>query len=1137
MARTTKSPFPPGPKGPVYVMGLLGAVNALGLVLLAQALAGGIALLAAGRAADAGALVPLVGGGVLGALLRAASAWGQSVAARAAVVEVKESLRTRLLAALLGGRRPAGSAGRGADALLATRRLDELDRYYTEFLPSLVNCATVPLLVGARILLADWLSALIIVLTIPLVPLFMILIGRHSQENLEKAYRSLDVLSSHLVELARGLPVLLGLGRSKQQRSALEAVGEQHRRESMATLRVAFLSALALELIATISVALVAVTIGVRLVHGQMPLEAGLLALILAPECYQALRSMGAAYHASEDGKLALEAVNDVLDAPKPRRLQIESVASATGPGLGLEGLAVTFPSRGITLGPVTTTLRPGKITALTGPSGCGKSTLLSALAGTLEPGAESVGTVLRLREASPEGSRPEETGELAVAYAPQHPEFLEERVRDELAFWAGDQATPDRLARSTRLAAADELADLRIADLSPGEQRRVALARAFLLAELGADVLLVDEPTAHLDPARAETVRASLRELAGVLPVLLVSHEPATLALAEESVPVRGGVVQTSDAQSVTRAAAATADGDGGATASAGSAASAAPAAERASEPSSPAVMPASGASVSLLAGSRWRLVRAAALGVLAQLFSIALAALSGWLIVRASSQPPILYLMAAIVGVRFFGIGRAVLRYCDRLVMHDAVFRVTTNLRGRVWEGLSGRALGIRRVMQGGNVLDTVVADVDEYRDILPRVLAPRWTAVGTAVLAVAATAFVLPAALPVTVLASLIGLVVAPAVAVRADRRSSRAVLESKSALLRWVASALQSWKDVRGNGLSGRVVAEAGRLSGEMVQAARRAAWAEGSGLALTVAACVAGAAAVVVQSVTLGTGQELAERTAVVAFMLLALQESFQAHLSATRLKPALRRLEERLTAATAPEPAREVRGTRLVEPAVTPSGLSFEDLSVAWPDSDAVFAGFSGSAEPGRPLGISGPSGSGKSTLLAALLGFLPPREGAISVRGHLAWCPQESHVFDSTVRGNLALARSRDDAAGEDALWASLERVGLADAVRSMPDGLDTRIGPGGSFLSGGQRQRLAVARTLLAGANVLLLDEPTAHLDAEAADALLSDLVTSLDGETLVVVSHRTEDLSRLPGRLDLGTREPVGGPTRRP
>ena len=1107
-------------------MGLLGAVNALGLVLLAQALAGGIALLAAGRADDGGTLATLVIGGVLGALLRAGSAWGQSVAARAAVVEVKESLRTRLLGALLGGRRPASSRGRGADALLATRRLDELDRYYTEFLPSLVNCATVPLILGARILLADWLSALIIVLTIPLVPLFMVLIGRHSQESLAKAYRSLDVLSSHLVELARGLPVLLGLGRSKDQRAALEAVGEQHRKESMATLRTAFLSALALELIATISVALVAVTIGVRLVHGQMPLEAGLLALILAPECYQSLRAMGSAYHASEDGKLALAAADAVLDAPEPAGTQVDRVSSDSAPGIALDGLAVTFPDRGITLGPVTATVRPGRITALTGPSGCGKSTLLAALSGTLEPAAEAVGTVLRLGGTTRDADRREDavSAPLTVAYAPQHPEFLRERVRDELLFWDGERATAEQLERSVRLAAADDLLDLRIADLSPGEQRRVALARAFLLAEFGAEVLLVDEPTAHLDPERAEVIRVSLRELSAVLPVILVSHDPGTLALADDSVPVHGEAARTQEA-------AATGHGPETAVRT--------PHDERHDDgaESPNAQQPPTGVTPgptagSLLAGSRWRLVRAAALGVLAQLFSVALAALSGWLIVRASLQPPILYLMAAIVGVRFFGIGRAVLRYCDRLAMHDAVFRLTTRLRGKVWEGLSGRSLGIRRVMQGGNVLDTVVADVDEYRDILPRVLGPRWIALGTSVLALVATALVLPAAVPVTLLVCLVGLFLAPAVALWADRRSSRAVLDSKSALLRWVTAALQAGKDLRGNGLGERAVVEAGRLSGAMVRASRRAAWAEGAGLALTVLACAAGAAAVVVQSVVLGTGQELAERTAVVAFMLLALQEPFQAHLSASRLKPALRRLEERLTAATGPEPVQESHGTRTVDPFAVPSGLSFDGLAVAWPDTDAVFTGLSGSAAPGRPLGISGPSGSGKSTLLAALLGFLPPREGSVTVSGRIAWCPQESHVFDSTVRGNLALARPRGEADGDEMLWESLRRVGLDGVVRSMPDGLDTRIGPGGSFLSGGQRQRLAVARTVLAGATVLLLDEPTAHLDAQAADALLADLLTSLEGETLVVVSHREPDLSRLAGRLDLGLREPLDG-----
>ncbi len=164
--------------------------------------------------------------------------------------------------------------------------LDALDDYYTQYLPAIVNCATVPLLIGARILFADWVSAVVIVLTVPLVPLFMVLIGRHTEDTVREAQSTLRKLSGHILELAKGLPVLVGLGRATEQRAALEDISEQYRTRTMGTLRTAFLSALALELIATISVAVVAVFIGVRLVHGDMALEAGLLALILAPDCY-----------------------------------------------------------------------------------------------------------------------------------------------------------------------------------------------------------------------------------------------------------------------------------------------------------------------------------------------------------------------------------------------------------------------------------------------------------------------------------------------------------------------------------------------------------------------------------------------------------------------------------------------------------------------------------------------------------------------------------------------------------------------------------------------------------------------------------------------------------------------------------
>ncbi|HET8879274.1 MAG TPA: ABC transporter transmembrane domain-containing protein, partial [Arthrobacter sp.] len=268
--------FPAGPatRSALYLLGLLAALRALSLVLMGQAVAG----MLAGLMAHNPGWSEQLGWGLAGAVLRALTVWAQAVAARRAALGVKEELRSQLLdRALQTGTRTAGPADGGL-AVLATRGLDALDNYYTQFLPALVNCAAIPLLLGARILFADWVSAVVIVLTVPLVPVFMILIGRYTEERVREAQSSLARLSGHMLELAKGLPVLVGLGKASVQRKALEDISEEYRARTMGTLRTAFLSALALELIATISVAVVAVFIGVRLVHGDMALEAGLLA-------------------------------------------------------------------------------------------------------------------------------------------------------------------------------------------------------------------------------------------------------------------------------------------------------------------------------------------------------------------------------------------------------------------------------------------------------------------------------------------------------------------------------------------------------------------------------------------------------------------------------------------------------------------------------------------------------------------------------------------------------------------------------------------------------------------------------------------------------------------------------------------
>jgi ATP-binding cassette subfamily C protein CydCD len=547
--------FPAGPatRSAVYWLGLLAALKALSLILMGQAVAAMLAGLVTGDQSWPDQLP----WGLAGVVLRSATVWAQGIAARRAALGIKEELRSELLErALRNGARSAGPADGGL-AVLATRGLDALDSYYTQFLPALVNCAAIPLLLGVRILFADWISAVVVVLTVPLVPLFMVLIGRYTEDHVREAQAALTRLSAHMLELAKGLPVLVGLGRATAQRQALEEISEEYRTKTMGTLRTAFLSALALELIATISVAVVAVFIGVRLVHGDMPLEAGLLALILAPDCYLPLRELGTAHHASDDGRVALAETRAVTGAPEPRPLPAAAEPAAAEPAaaepaaaepatvgqdaLTVTDLTVTYAGRSAAaVGPLTFSAARGLITALDGPSGAGKSTVLGVLAGTVGDGA---GTTVSGRISGLDRAE--------VAWVPQHPVMVADSVLAEVLLYlnggtaggaedAAEGPDGEREAREClAAAAAGHLADKHPAELSPGELRRVALARGLARITAGATVLLLDEPTAHLDHASAALVQQSILALRGRATINLVAHDQQTRSIADHLVPV----------------------------------------------------------------------------------------------------------------------------------------------------------------------------------------------------------------------------------------------------------------------------------------------------------------------------------------------------------------------------------------------------------------------------------------------------------------------------------------------------------------------------------------------------------------------------------------------------------------------
>ncbi|WP_426225697.1 thiol reductant ABC exporter subunit CydD [Pseudarthrobacter sp. DSP2-3-2b1] len=1142
--------FPAGPatRSAVYWLGLLAALKALSLVLMGQAVAAMLAGLVTGDQSWPDQLP----WGLAGVVLRSATVWAQGIAARRAALGIKEELRSELLErALRNGARSTGPADGGL-AVLATRGLDALDSYYTQFLPALVNCAAIPLLLGMRILFADWISAVVVVLTVPLVPLFMVLIGRYTEDHVREAQATLTRLSAHMLELAKGLPVLVGLGRATAQRRALEEISEEYRTRTMGTLRTAFLSALALELIATISVAVVAVFIGVRLVHGDMPLEAGLLALILAPDCYLPLRELGTAHHASDDGRVALAETRAVTDAPEPRPMPANagpvtgepSTAEPAGGspaagGVTVEGLTVTYSGRSAAaVGPLTFTAPRGLITALDGPSGAGKSTVLGVLAGTIGDGAGNAvsGQIAGLDRA-------------AVAWVPQHPVMVADSVLAEVLLYlnggtvgattnaadsagagagagVGAGAGGEREAREClAAAAAGHLADKHPAELSPGELRRVALARGLARIRAGATVLLLDEPTAHLDHASAALVQQSILALRGQATIILVAHDQQTRSIAGHLVPVSArGITASLNAASIAASHAETVEQR-----SPGAAERApAPAATREKQAALSTNLLLSG----LLAPVAGRFTGAAVVGTLAALFAVALSGLSGWLIIRASEQPPILYLLTAIVGVRFFGIGRAVLRYCERLVLHDAVFGALTRLRGKLWESLSRKALSLRRLLQGGNVLGTVIDDVDTVRDLLPRVVLPPVTALAVAGSSLLATVLVAPAALPAVAAAAALSLLVAPAAALWGDRRSATAEQNLRAGVLRRTSAALDARAELHANGVAGTVLDALRAEDREATRASQRSAWAEGLGQAITVAACgTAALGAAVLMAPEVMAGGLVPATAAVIVLLQLALVEPYAAMTTAVRQYPALRAVMRRIAESGVLDDTAAVAaggdGLYNVPPRTGgAAGVELSNLAAAWPGGGTVFYGVSASAGPGRWLAVTGPSGAGKSTLLSVLLGFLPASAGNAAVTGTAAWCPQEAHLFDSTLRGNLMLGfPGTVSSAPRDAeLAAALAAVGLTALVSRLPAGLDTRIGPGGSFLSGGERQRLAVARTLLTGAEVILLDEPTAHLDAESGRDMLADLRAGLKDRTVVMVTHNPADIHPEDTLLDL-------------
>ncbi len=1061
---------------------------ASGVLLLAQA------VVLASLIADPGQWRRHVAEVVAVFALRALTTYVTDVATARAAARIVPSLRERVLLSEAPGQV-------GARTTLATRGVRAVEPYLTRYVPAVALGAVLPPLTVLAIFFYDTWSGLIVLLTLPLVPVFAALVGMATRDRADRQWRAMAGLSGHFLDVVRGLPTLVAFDRAEAQVPVIRRVTDRYRRASAETLRLAFASSAVLELVATLSVAMVAVNVGLRLAEGSLDLFTALVVLLLAPEAYWPLRRMGAEFHAAAEGIAVFEQVEALPPLPRTG-----DVAPATRPGkVQLDDVSFTWPgATAPVLDDLDFTFAPRAITAVVGPSGAGKTTLIRLLLGELQP---TRGEIRGLPD--------------RVAQAPQRPWLVRDTIAANLRLGRPDASDDDlwhALAAVSLTDAVTVLPEALATDLgddgaglSAGQRARLSLARIVLADR---DVVILDEPTAHLDAESEQIMVATLGVLAERATVIVVAHAEAVVQAADTvlRVPARprvSPVIANDDSAApvVTPTVAATEN-----TSAAGATSSAVVAeVDLTDEP------------------LRWGSRTGITLGVLSAASGVALTATAGWLIARAAEHPPVLTLMVAIVGVRLFGIGRPVLRYAERLISHDVALRTLAERRASVYAAvvpLVPGALGLRR----GDVLASLVDDVDAELDRSLRVRLPLITAAAVALGTVAFAAWHHPLA------GLLMGGVVAlsalawPMAGHRAriaenEFVASRAELSGQVEELHVAGAQPRHWQAT--SHFLDRIAAVGGRESAAVLLSGRGVATAKA--WVLIVVGLGTAALGVALSGATT-TGPEFAIR-ALLLLLPLALLEVLLPIADAAASAARVRSAEGRLDVLTSATPL--VSDPEVAAPPPVVASVAGRDLSAAWGERPAL-THVDLTLGVGERVGVVGPSGCGKSTLAALVLRFLDPSAGTLNlggvalrdldlsdVRARVGLVDDEPHVFSSTVAENIRLARP---GASDEEVADAVRRAHLGEWLDALPRGLHTFVGEGHRDVSGGERARLAIARSLLADQPVLVLDEPTAHLDHDTAEAIAAE-VFALEASVLWI-THGRVGLDRVDRVLELST-----------
>ena len=1040
---------------------------------------------------------------------------------------------------------------------MLTDGLEQVDAYVARYIPQILYAIMIPLIMGIAIVDTLPIIGIILIVTVPLIPFFMILIGKQADRLNKEQWERMSFLSGHFLDVLQGITTLKLFGRAKDQIKVIGRLSEEFKDSTLRVLRVAFLSALVLELVSTISTALIAVYLGLTLLDGEIPFFSAFFILLLAPEFYTPFRQLGAAFHTGMAGKTSILKYEEFMN--RQPSLPVGGQSKLQGPiqAIEIKDLTFTYEDSENGVQHISLEAKRNSPIMLVGESGAGKSTIAHIIGGFL---TAPKGTVaidgLDVCDIDVEWWRQQ------ITYVSQHPHIMKGTLRDVLSF--GMNVSDEEIIAACKevqlldvINRQQEGLDTVIGEgglgLSGGERQRVALARAFLRK---GQVLILDEVTAHLDVKTESIISSAIQRLMENKIVIIIGHRLQTMHWASTLYVLKQGrIIQQGSYEELIAVDGYFKDlvisglGEFSSTIEEQLQTGKSFDIQDRDELDYSIPVDKKGAYVrgndthtsevstanmglqgwrllfSVLSPAKWSLVLALIFTFLTVFMNVGLLTVSAWLLASAALQPGLTYLSLAIVGVRFFGVSRAVCRYFERYTSHRMAFQGLYGLRVWFYAHLEPLAPAILKRFGAGDMLGRIMGDIEVLQFFYLRTLIPPVAAIALTVLVAYGVSMIDSTLVTPIVLSSLVLGLVLPLVVYAHNKQSLTEIGPQQGEYKSLLSDTMDSLEDVISYGNEDLVYH---RIQHMMhIVDTNKGVIERGMNLGNTLFLGGVQITVVIVAILAANalTGAWASVMVAVAAIGTQAWFEALQPMIAAVHHGAESKVATSRLMAlANEPMPVVDPKAPK---PFNANRDITFTDVSFGYNQDRCIYEHLRLGIKQGQSVAIVGASGSGKTTLFNMLerlydyggsihVGDVELKDISIDTwRNALGTITQDTYIFHASFEDNIRLARP--DASATD-LERAIDRASLRSVVDRLPVGLNTIVGSGGHGLSGGERQRVALARLFLRNPQIVLLDEPLEGLDQVTRKALHRDLMEYVKDKTCLYITHQLEGLEQM-------------------